>query len=148
MCCTRLAGNTGHKKSPSQHHRTTLSVVSSQLRHVSTIGKNLLNSNSSSTCPHNMVNFGPLTAEISSGVWGTPANFNGLVKLCGVEQRAPPIFGRVAIALGIGPHSSLVLSNSCICHEFSLNTFLPVNSIVYVYHRTVSEFYDCSPPRC
>jgi len=37
----------------------------------------LLNSNTSSTCPHNMVNFGPLTAEISSGVWGTPANFNG-----------------------------------------------------------------------
>jgi len=25
-------------------------------------------------------------------------------KLCGVEQRAPPIFGRVAITLGIGPH--------------------------------------------
>ena len=24
-----------------------------------------------------MVNFGPLTAEIDSGVWGTPANFNG-----------------------------------------------------------------------
>jgi len=24
-----------------------------------------------------MVNFGPLTAEISSGVWGTPVNFNG-----------------------------------------------------------------------
>ena len=31
----------------------------------------------SSTCPHNMANFGPLTAEIGSGVWGTPANFNG-----------------------------------------------------------------------
>ena len=26
---------------------------------------------------------------------------------CGVEQRAPPIFGRAAITLGIGPHSSL-----------------------------------------
>jgi len=26
--------------------------------------------------PHNMANFGPLTAEIGSGVWGTPANFN------------------------------------------------------------------------
>jgi len=25
----------------------------------------------------NTVNFGPLTAEIGSGVWGTPANFNG-----------------------------------------------------------------------
>jgi len=24
-----------------------------------------------------MVNFGPLTAEIVSGVWGTPTNFNG-----------------------------------------------------------------------
>jgi len=24
-----------------------------------------------------MVNFGSLTAEIGSGVWGTPANFNG-----------------------------------------------------------------------
>jgi len=31
----------------------------------------------SSTCTHNMVNFGPLTAEIDLVVWGTPANFNG-----------------------------------------------------------------------
>jgi len=38
--------------------------------------KNLLSSNISSTCPHNMVNFGPLVAEIVSLVWGTPANFN------------------------------------------------------------------------
>ena len=38
--------------------------------------KNLLSSNMSSTCPHNMVNFGSLTAEIGSGVFGTPANFN------------------------------------------------------------------------
>jgi len=39
--------------------------------------KNLLSSNVSSTCPHNMVNFGPLAAEIGPVVWGTPANFNG-----------------------------------------------------------------------
>ena len=39
--------------------------------------KNLLSSNMSSTCPHNMVNFGPLSAEIDPVVWGTPANFNG-----------------------------------------------------------------------
>jgi len=38
--------------------------------------RNLLNS-SISTCPHNMVNFSPLAAEIVSLVWGTPANFNG-----------------------------------------------------------------------
>jgi len=70
-----------------------------------------------------MVNFGQLAAEIVSLVWGTPANFNGFrvlaallhgtpalqwasAKLCGVEQRVPPIFGRAAITLGIGPHSS------------------------------------------
>jgi len=69
-----------------------------------------------------MVNFGPLAAEISPVVWGTPANFNGFrllaaflhgtpavgdgasAKVCGVEQRAPPIFVRAAIALGIGLH--------------------------------------------
>jgi len=71
-----------------------------------------------------MVNFGPLAAEIGSVVWGTPPNVNGFRVLaallhgtlvvgvsqtCGVEQRAPPIFGRAAIMLGIGPHSSLVL---------------------------------------
>jgi len=27
-------------------------------------------------------------------------------KLYGIQQRAPPIFGRAAITLGIGPHSS------------------------------------------
>jgi len=50
---------------------------SSQLRRMSTIGKKLLSSNISSTCSHNMANFGPLTAEIGPVVWGTPANFNG-----------------------------------------------------------------------
>ena len=39
--------------------------------------KNLLNSNTSSTFPDNMVNFSLLTAEICWRVWGTPANFNG-----------------------------------------------------------------------
>jgi len=31
----------------------------------------------SSRYPHNMVNFGPLAAEIGLPVSGTPANFNG-----------------------------------------------------------------------
>ena len=51
-------------------------AISSELGHVSTIGKNLLNSSTSSTFPDNMVNFGLLTAEISWRVWGTPANSN------------------------------------------------------------------------
>jgi len=57
--------------------------MSSQLRHVSTIGKEVLISNISSTCSDNMVNFDPLTAEIGSGVWGTPANFIGFRVLAG-----------------------------------------------------------------
>ena len=53
-------------------------AISSQRRHVSTIGKKgLLSSDMFSTRPHNMVNFGPLVAEICWRVWGTPANFNG-----------------------------------------------------------------------
>jgi len=63
-------------------------AVSSQVRHVSTIGKkNFLSSNISSTCPHNMVNFGPLTAEICWRVWGTPVNFNGFRVLAALLQR-------------------------------------------------------------
>jgi len=65
------------KNSPSGHHRTTLSVYISATKARIEIGKNLLDSNISPTCPHNMVNFGPLAAEISSVVSGTQANFNG-----------------------------------------------------------------------
>ena len=65
------------------------------------------------------MNFGSLAAETCWRVWGTPVNFNGfrvlaallhgtlevgVSKLCGIEQRAPPIFDRAAITLGIGPH--------------------------------------------
>ena len=45
--------------------------------HIDNRKKKLLNSNVSPTCPHNMVNFDLLAAEICWRVWGTPANFNG-----------------------------------------------------------------------
>jgi len=81
MCCTRLAGNAGPKKIaknwPSGHHRATLSGYIFATKSLIDNRKNLLNSNISPTCPHNMVNFGPLVAEIVSLVWGTPANVNG-----------------------------------------------------------------------
>jgi len=80
MCCSRLTAITGRKEVTKNRHLGTIArrrrAISSQLRHVSTIGKNLLSSNISSTCPHTMVNFGPLAAEIVSLVWGTPGNFN------------------------------------------------------------------------
>jgi len=96
--------------------------------------KKLLNSNTSSTCPHNMVNF-PLAAEIRWRVLGTPSTFQRVSRLdsvtewhcrselCGVEQRAPPIFGRAAITLRlcIGPHSN---------SQGSVATLRPVRSFI------------------
>ena len=77
MRCTLLAENTGRKKSSFWHHRKNLSGYVFGTKALIDNRKNLLSSNSSSTCRHNMVNFGPLTAEIGSRVWGTHANFNG-----------------------------------------------------------------------
>jgi len=71
-CCTARGSlkRQDAKKSPKiRHHRTTLSG------HI--FPKKLLNSNTSSTCRHDMANFGPVTAKIGLGVWCTPANFNG-----------------------------------------------------------------------
>ena len=65
------------QKSPSGHHPTTLSgYIFTTKACIDNRKKNLLSSNISPTCPHNMVNFGPLAAEILSLVWGTPGNFN------------------------------------------------------------------------
>jgi len=76
ICCMRLAGNTGCKKLPKiaiwapSHNFVRLYLCNKGMHRQSE--NNLLSSNMSSTCPDNMVNFGPLTAEIGSGVWGTP----------------------------------------------------------------------------
>jgi len=74
-----------------------------------------------STCPHNMVNFGRLAAEIGLVVLGTPANFNGFGVLAallhgtvvvGVSQTAALNIGRHLYSagrpsrVGIVPHSS------------------------------------------
>jgi len=71
-----------------------------------------------------MANFDPLAAEIG-WLFGSPQLVStgfaywqryctalqqwASAKLCGVEQRAPPIFARAAIALGIGPHSGFFI---------------------------------------
>jgi len=104
MCCTWITGNTGRKKSPSAHHRTTLSgYVFATKAYIDNWKKNLLNSNISSTCPHNMVNFGILAAEIGSVVWGTQrisTGFRSWFRYCSdVAHRRPTklctMFGRL-----------------------------------------------------
>ena len=66
-------------------------AISSQLRRVLTTVKNLLINNTSSTCLHNMTNFGQLTAEIGWPVWGTPANFNGFRVLTALLHGTPVV---------------------------------------------------------
>jgi len=80
-CYTRLAANTGRKKSSKNRHLGTIvhlcRAISSQLRHVSTIRKKLVKHQYLPHMAHNMMNFDPLAAEIDPIVWGTPANFSG-----------------------------------------------------------------------
>jgi len=71
MCCKWLAENTGRKKSPKIRHLGTIAqlcwAVSLQTEaRIDNRNKNLLNSNTSSTCPHHKANFSPLADEISS----------------------------------------------------------------------------------
>jgi len=81
-------------------------AISSQLRHVSTIRKNLLNGNISSICVYNMVNFGPLMAEICWRVWAPQQismGFASWIRYCSdVAQRTST---KIVRCLGI----------SCIC---------------------------------
>jgi len=135
MCCTRLAKNTGHKNcAKNRHLRTTAQLcraISSQLRHVSTIGKNLLNSNISSTSPHNMGNFGSLTPEISSGIWGTPANFNGFRVFASLlQQRRSSVANQTLHDAWLFPglvHYIYIFGSSC-----PLTKFCHVQNTLYV----------------
>jgi len=80
----RLAENTGRKRSPKNRHLGTITqlcrAISSQLRYVSTIGKKHVKVKQQYLLqmPDNMLNFGPLAAEIGLPVLNTPANFNGI----------------------------------------------------------------------
>ena len=113
ICCTWLAGNTGSKKSPKLAvWAPTYNFVGLYLGNYGMYRQSeikLLNSNVSPTCLHNMVNFGPLAAEICWRVWGTPANFNGFrvlasllygTVLVGVNQIAALNRGRIYILQG------------------------------------------------
>jgi len=74
--------NTGRKKSPkilhlrtiafTYYYRTTLSGYIFTTKACIDNWKNQLSSNTSCTCPYNMVNLSPLAAETVSLAWGTP----------------------------------------------------------------------------
>jgi len=100
-------------------------AISSQLRHLSTIGKKLAKQQYVLQMSPQYGELRPTCGWDWSGSLGHPCKFQRVshlgsitarhssmwapAKLCGVEQRAPPIIGRAAITLGIGPHSSLII---------------------------------------
>jgi len=102
--------------------------IYSQLRHISTNGKKHVKQQYLLHMLHNMVKFGPLTAEIV-GEFGAPqqisTGFASWLRYCNdaaqrlnsIQQRAPPIFGRAATTLGIGPHSSFYCRGEGVCYQ-------------------------------
>jgi len=79
-----LKNNT--QKSPKSRHLGTVSqlcrAISSQLRHVSTIGEKLVKQ-------QYLIHMSSLAAEICWRVWDTPANFNGLRVLAALLHGIP-----------------------------------------------------------
>jgi len=75
------AENTGCKNSPKIRHMRTIAqlcrAISSQLTHVSTVGRKLVKQQYLPICRYNIVRFGPLAAEIGSiASLGHQDNFN------------------------------------------------------------------------
>jgi len=82
-----LTENTGCKKCHLGTITQLCRAISSQLRHISTIRKNLLSSNVSPTRPYNMAHFGPLAAEILLASLGHPCQFQRISCLGSITAR-------------------------------------------------------------
>jgi len=110
--------------------------------------KNLLNSNISSTCPYNTVNFRPLMAEIGQPVWGTPANFNGfrtltslLHRCCAMEvnQTLPDVWPSPGLVCYI-----YILGGSCPLTEFYQvqNSLCPCPRLEFSYIGSITAWHS------
>ena len=150
-----------------RHLSTTAQLCwaeSSQLRHVSTI------SNRQQYLPHISSQYGELRP--TSG-WdllaslGHSSKFQRVSRLgsvtarhsssgrqpnCGAEHRTPPIFGRAAITLGIGPDSSfeyvLIVNNVVGIYLFSMAGKTNLQTYFKPSHRRVSLWLDILSPSC
>jgi len=77
------------QKSPSAHHRTTLSGYTFATRHVSTIGKKLVKQQYLLHMFPQYGELGPLAAD--PVVWGIPANFTGFRVLAALLHGTPVV---------------------------------------------------------
>jgi len=143
-------------KSLSGHHHTILSgyIFATKAR-IDNREKNLLSSNISSTCPHNMVNFGPLAAEIVSLVLGTPGiistdfaswNCTALYTLVvGVSQTAALNRGRHLYSAGRPSRWALANISSFVylrplayfSHDSNTQTVLCYTALIYIIFKRI-----------
>jgi len=121
-------------------------AISLELRHISTIGKIVKQQYLAHTSPQygelwltsgwdRFVSVGhPYKFQRVSrlgSVYCTVLQQRASAKLCGVEQRAPPIFGRATITLGIGPHSSCRL----LLHASETASYRHPNIVLIILNR-------------
>jgi len=110
MCCTWLAENTGRKNDAKNCHLGSIPqlcrAISSQLRHVSTIGKNLLSCNNiSSTCPPQYGELRPTSGWDRFGSLEHPRYFQQLPHLdCVTARQSSSERQRNFAALNRGRH--------------------------------------------
>jgi len=154
MCCKRL--DTGCKNDAKNRHLSTIAqlcrTISLQLRHVSTIRKKLVKQQYLLHMSQQYSELRPTSGWDRSASLGHPCKFQWVSHLgsvnarhsssgrqsnCGVEQRAPPIFGRATITLGVGPHSSLHLY---------LQFFYWILKIHSIAQKPFPELWNKRPP--
>jgi len=121
----------GTQKLCKNRHLSTIAeicrAISSQLRHVLTIGKKPVKQQYLLQMSLQYGELRPTNGWDRLAGLGHPIIFQRVSRLgsvtarqsssgrqpnCGVEQRVPPMFSRVTITLGIGPHSSSVVFSS------------------------------------
>ena len=109
-------------------------------RHFGTIVNfvGLLNIDTSSTCSHNMVNFGLLTAEICWTVLGTPANFNGFRGILVVSVSQTAALNRGRHLYSAGRPSRWASAHILVLH----NLFVNIES--NIYHFSFFVMYQSS----
>ena len=129
MRCTRLAGNTGRKKSTKIRHLRTITQLCRavslqlglrQLKHQYRL--------------HMSLQYGelqPLTVEIDLPVWGTPVNFNGFRVLAALLQRHRSQEANETLHY-VWPSPGLLHCIYIFGGSFCLREFCPVQNSLYV----------------
>jgi len=139
MCCTRLAANAGPKKVAKNRHLRTIPqlcrAISSQLRHISTIGKNVLNSDISPTCPPQYGELRPTSGWDRFVSLGHPRYFQRISRLGSVILHG---------TLVVGVSQTAALNRGRHLHSAGhWPTFL-VMSLTFCWER-MSQVYVASP---